>query len=619
MTHPRYPLTLSTLLFVSALQASPTSNDQPVDQNTNLRITTASQTSESIHDTTADISVITSEDIAQNGDQTAAEAISHISGITVTANGGLGQPSTIFVRGQSSGSLLVLLDGMRLNDPSTTDGRANLEHIMTNDIAQIEIIKGGSSSIWGADASAGVINIITKTPKSGIHGTASLEAGSYATRNAHATLSYGDKRLTAQLTAGAVKNDGFSALAPRDAENDGYDNKTVGLKLGYAFDETQRIDLSHYNINAKGDYDDALSMLLANDDYSRYDSEQENSALSYRFGFGDIESTVKAGKGEFARDYYTNSYGEAQNQYRSTIKEASWISGCKYTEGKATLGIEGKEIEGMNNYISSFSSIPSESAYKNRAAFLSNIYHLGDATLIETNLRYDDFDTFDDQATYKIGIKHDHAFMPGFTTKANYYTAFDAPSAYQLANAAMGELLTPSYSEGFDITAGYKELLALTYFHTKTEDAFEYDMSRYGYYNIDGKEKFSGVEIGSSHRLPKYNIVLGANYTSLFDYERYDGTTLSNRAEESFNVYADYYMTGGHHFGITGQYIGDRVDVSTEQTGNYTVWNLHYDMQIKKEFEISVNAKNIFDKEYETVYGYATEGRSIYGKIAYSF
>lgn len=609
-------ITLSLLLSQHLLAQEPMDYEKKVE----LTISTSNQSSEAIKNTTADVVVVTANEIEEHADQTVAQALSRVAGISVASNGGVGQPNSLFVRGQSAGSLLILLDGMRLNDPSSTDGRATLENLMTDNIAQIEVIKGGSSSIWGGNASAGVINIISKkVTQKGLHGNISLNGGSYNTKGANALLSYGSGKLTAQLMASYLNSDSFSALAPRDAENDKYNNKTANFKIGYNFDDNNRVDFTYYWIDAEGDYDDSFSMDLANDSYSHYTSTQENIQLQYQYSNEYFQSTNRASQGTYERDYYTNSYGEAQNQYRSTIKEISSINAYKYNNGKVVLGLEGKDIDGLNNYISDFPSTPSQSIYKNRAVFLSNSYNIANSTLLETNIRYDDFDAFENKTTYKIGVKHNYSLWQGFTTRANYYTSYDAPSAYQLANAAMGELLKPSYSKGFDISANYKELLSVSYFNTKLDNPIDYDMNRFGYYNVGGEEKFSGVEISSQYKLSSLGVILAANFTHLITYESHDTTALSNRAVDVANISADYFTSGGMHFSVTGQYVGDRVDVSSEETGNYSLWNLNFDTTIYKDFKLYINAKNIFDKEYESVYGYATEGRSIYARVTYKF
>ncbi len=593
-----------------------------------ITVTTTNKLPTSIKKTTSNVSVITAETIKEKGYQTVAQAISTVPGITVSHSGGLGQSTSFFVRGADAGKVLVLLDGMRLNDPSTTDGRALLDALTTNNIEQIEIVKGGSSSIWGSNASAGVINIITKEAKSGVHGSVGLSYGSYNTKGAEATLSYKDEKLTAQVLASYLDTDSFSSLAPRDAEEDGYTNKNLNLKFGYTFNENNKLNLSYNVIETETEFDDTFSMTQADDDYSHATSDQSNLALDYLFTLENYSATFHASKGEYDRDYYTTGfYGDGHNVYKATLKEYAFINGYDYTNGKTILGLEYQDIDGFNQY----NNFPeSQSDYTNKAVYLSNIYDINANTLIETNLRYDNYDEFDNKVTYKIGVKHLPHFLQGLSTSANYYTSYDAPSSYQLANTAFGSLLKPSYTEGFDISARYKELLKVTYFNNKVEDSIDYisDPVTYvgGYTNIDGTSKFSGLEIEGEYIFTTYNLILSANYTHLFDYEKEDGSDLPRRAKDTFNTSLSYYTSNDMHFGIDAQYIGDRLDTdggfpvaSDVSTGNYTVWNLNFSTKILTDFDLSIHAKNIFDKEYQSVYSYATAERSAYAKVTYSF
>ncbi len=598
-----------------------------------ITIVSASKTTQSIQNTTSNVTVITADDIEEKGYQTVAQAIDTVAGISVTHSGGLGQQTSFFVRGADSGKVLVLLNGMRLNDPSTTNGTALLDSLTTSNIAQIEIIKGGASSIWGSNASAGVINIITKEAKEGIHGSLALSYGSYNTRGTDADLSYKDKKITAQVLASYLKTDGFSALAPRSAEDDGYTNKNTNIKLGYAFDENNKLNLSYNRIKTDTQFDDSYSTDQGNDDYSNATSDQTNYALDYNFKLNNYSTVFHASKGKYTRNYYTyDAYYDVDNQnvYKAIMKEYSLINAYQYQNGKLILGLEYKDIDGFNQ----FNTYPENQAkYLNKAIFLSNTYDIYENTLLETNLRYDDYDAFDDKATYKIGLKHHLHFLEGFTTSANYYTSYDAPSAYQLANQLSPDvLLKPAYTKGYDISAGYKELFSIGYFNTEVEDGIDWISSFLpdgtyiggGYTNIEGKQKFSGLELQSSYALASLNINLSANYTHLFKYKKEDGSDLIRRAKDTLNATIDYYTDSNTHFGINAQYVGDRIDLdyNTYQdvtTGNYTLWNLNFSTKVIDNIDLTVNAKNIFDKEYQSSYGYATEGRSVYAKIKYSF
>ena len=618
-------MTLKSLSLITAALLL-TTNTHAEETLEPITIVTANKTTQSIQNTTANVTVITAEEMEENGYQTVTQAINTVAGISVTNSGGLGQQTSFFVRGADSGKVLVLLDGMRLNDPSTTNGTAILDSLTTSNIAQIEIIKGGSSSIWGPNASAGVINIITKEANEGVHGTLGLSYGSYNTKGAEAQLSYKDKKLTAQVLASYLDTDGFSALAPRDAEKDGYTNKNHNVKLGYAFNENNTLSLSYNRIKTDTEYDNDRSLDLANDDYSHSTSDQTNVALDYDLKHDNYSAKLHASKGEYDRDYYTTG---AHHLNKATLKEYALINAYAYSNGKAVLGLEYKDIEGLSHYISAWPSLPSESDYTNKAVYISNLYDITDHTLLETNLRYDNYDAFEDKTTYKIGLKHHHDFLEGLSTSANYYTSYDAPSAYQLANQSpTADILKPAYTRGYDISAGYKELFTVTYFDTKVEDGIDYVgvWPDAGYANIEGEQKFSGVELQSSYALPSLNLNLSANYTHLFKYEKEDGSELIRRAKETLNAAVDYYTDTNTHFGINAQYVGDRIDtdggwpVSTDvPTGNYTVWNLNFGTKIIDNIDLTLNARNIFDKEYQSVYGYATEGRSAYAKIKYSF
>ena len=147
----------------------------------------------------------------------------------------------------------------RYNDITGLSG-APFAHLMVGDIAQIEVVKGAQSGIWGADAAAGVINIITKNPENGVHGSAHIEGGSFKTKKYGATLSAKTDNYYINVSHNVVDTDGFTAQAPKGEdidtfEDDAYNNKTTSVKVGYNFNETNKIELAHTLIDAEGDYD----------------------------------------------------------------------------------------------------------------------------------------------------------------------------------------------------------------------------------------------------------------------------------------------------------------------------------------------------------------------------
>ena len=172
-----------------------------------ITISSATKSEEKLKNVTANVDVITAEDIESRKFKTVAEALQTIAGIQVSSSGGIGQQTSLFLRGMDSKKTLVLIDGIRYNDPSGNG--ANFEHLMINDIDRIEVIKGAQSSIWGADASAGVINIITKSSQDGTHGNATIEYGRYNSKTAKANISHKNEKNKCKLSCKLFNSNKF--------------------------------------------------------------------------------------------------------------------------------------------------------------------------------------------------------------------------------------------------------------------------------------------------------------------------------------------------------------------------------------------------------------------------
>ncbi len=615
-------MTIKSLSLITAtlLLTTNTHADETLEP---ITIVSSNKTTQSIKNTTSNVAVITAEEIEENGYQTVAEAISHVPGISITNNGGFGKVTSIFLRGMKTEKILVLLDGVTLNNPSSTDGQAFFEHISLDNIEQIEIIKGGVSSIWGADASAGVINIITKKAKDGIHGNASISYGSYNTKKITSSLSYKKDNLDAIVSASKLKSDGFSATQPRDDESDGYENSSANLKLGYNFNNNHRLTFNYNYIDANTEYDGGSSPLKSNDPIANINTEQKDFSFNHLFTLENYKSILKFTQSRSDRLDRNNAlfFGtlyENSIKYNAKQKEISWINNYKYNAVNIIVGLESKKTEGKYQFNS---YTPTTNTFKDKAIFLSLNKELnsfsGGKTLLEGSIRKDFFDKFDHQISFKLGLKHFHANVDGLTTSVNYYKATDAPNSYQVANALDGRILTPDTTKGYDVSINYKDI-GITYFSNVITNKLAYDFTSYGYINNTGEEKANGIEISASHSFSATDILISSNYTHLFKYEDESAKNLNKRAKDTFNISLDKYTDKNTHYGISAQYIGDREEFG-ESTGNYTLWNLNFSTKITDNLDASIYAQNIFDKDYESTYGYASAGRSVYAKIKYSF
>jgi vitamin B12 transporter len=599
-----HSLLLSVLLMVTA---------HGVEKLEEVEVTSTKST-QSLKETTSSITIITAEQIAAEGYLTVAQALRSIAGVSVASSGGLGQNASLFIRGSDGGKVLVLLDGMRLNDPSTTNGKAFLENLTTTNIEQIEVLKGAASSIWGSNASVGVVNIITKKAKEGVEGSLSVAHGSHKTTTTALNLGYQQDALTLSFQGGYTQSDSFSAQTPREAEADAYENQNSKILLGYKFSDIQEVRLTHYITNNESDYD-----LFAEDSTSTIESDQKQTQLQYRYHMSNGEMRVEASSGRFERTA-RDAYG-GTSRFESDIKELGVYGKFAYQKGKSHVGIEHKEFDGFNHYTSpSFSADPAKAAYTNKALYVANSYHIADATLLETNVRYDDFNTFDGKFTYKVGLKH--TLDNNLYGLANYYTAYDMPSIYQFANQAQGSALTPSYTKGYELAVGYKTLFKVTYFQNRIEDEVIY--LNYSYRNQDEIQTFKGIEVETNYYIERLMLNLHANYTKLWDIDE----TLLRRPEEQINLTFDKSFTEHTHLSLGYNYIGQRYDMafdpvsfvsSSVETGNYSLWHLHYGHSFENGVTLNLHVENLFDEAYSSVYGYSSAGRTWLVNLAYKF
>lgn len=602
---------ISYSLVASFLLA--TTNLFSVENLDKITVTSATKSEQSIKDVTSNIEVITKEEIEERHFSTVAEALNSVSGISVINNGGMGTSTSVFLRGMDTKRVLVLIDGIRYNDVTSVSG-APFEHLIIDDIERIEVVKGAQSGIWGADASAGIINIITNGSKIGTHGNANVEAGSFNTQKYGMNVSHKTDKYYVSGSAHETKTDGYSAfLAKKSSKNygirgnklgledDGYDNFTANLKAGYNINDLNKVEISHTTINADVDTDsataDALSTFKTNDKFSSVSYQNKN----------DFATTdVYVNNSDFHREYY-DSTTKLTTPYDGKVNEYGLKTDIPYLNDKSflVLGSDYKTFEHENSI---------NKQYDNKAIFATNNNKFNDdKTIITESLRKDDYDKFDDKATGKVGIKQ--YIWNELNVSSNYGTAYNVPTLFNLYTPKYGNKdLTPESTKSYDLGAEYKGI-SITYFNTKIDDMIEFDSSvtPNKYNNLLGTSTLKGYELGYKKDIVE-DTFLNVSYTSL-DAKDNKGRDLARRAKDSVKFAVDYYGIAKTHLNLNGEYIGDRYDLVNKtgaETGNYAVFNSVADYEINKTFSTYLKVNNIFDRYYQTIDGYATAERSAY-------
>ena len=609
-----------TLLSLAAT-AAVTSSLFAANQYTleNISVTAAQGTELDQKDVTDSVTVITKEAIAESRVTTIEQALSRLGNLSVSSNGGFGQPTSVFVRGMDSKRTLVLIDGVRYNDVTGLSG-AQYPQIPLANVEQIEIIKGAQSGV----CSAGVINIVTSKAKKGLHASANIEYGSYDTNKASLQASYAADTFDVLMGGSYFGSDGISVAEPTSSsldygkrydelgwEQDAYTNKSFNAKLGWNITKEDRIEASLQVINAYLEYDAAAGVDANNVDdpfgwgASDYFTNIKNRfySLAYRHNGSVNDINLAYNLSTFERDQYggyTGSVSEIKADDKITYMENSFL-----------------RIGGSHQLFAQKKSAGADldKRYSALSAFASNYNKLnlfGDLnTIITESVRYDSYDEFDDKVTGKIGLKQ-YLYSDIFFS-ANIGTGYNVPTLYQLYDGWAGNLgLTPESTLSYEVTLG-NEMFWVTGFHNKVTDLIDYDFATFAFSNIEGDSTLKGVEAGYQDYF--FDAVGTKVLYTYLNAENADGQTLARRPQYQFDAAITYYATERFDLGVNALHVGtryDSVDKTGAQTGEYVIVNFVSNVKVNDFITVYGKVDNITDKYYQSVDGYATPGRSLY-------
>ena len=582
--------------------------------------------------------IISEEDIRKTGKETVSEVLRGVSGVTVMQSSPFGGLTDIYLRGSKPGHTLVMIDGVELNDPMVTDRSFDFAHLTTDNLERIEVVRGPQSTLYGSDAIGGIINIITKKGKGKPKLEISSEGGSHNTFQESLGLSGSNQNLDYSFSVSRLDSDGISQ-ARDGTEKDGYENTVISTRLGYKVFDNAVVNLILRYTDAETDLDDYDYITDAYVDDPNYTAW--NRSFISRLEFNQAINSWWDHKLSFsyndARRKYRNENDnvglpEWVGWYKGDNKKFEWQHNFYLIEwDKITGGFEYEEERGSS--YSEFGGWPSKFDRKtvnNKGYYLQNQLKLWDSLFITPGLRIDDHQLFGAETTYKLSSAY-FIKLIGTRLKANWGTGFKAPSLYQLystedyGGGPIGDPnLKPDKSKSFDF--GFEQNLfddritfGLTYFHNDFKNMVDYDMVASKYKNI-GRAQTKGFEIESSFK-PIEDLKIGINYTYTNTKDKETGKKLVRRPKNQLGLSINWSFLEKGNINLTTNYVGHRWDsaINTNKTKSYTKIDLSTSYCLTNNFQIFARIENLFDKSYEEVRGYATQGRSFYAGVKATF
>ncbi|AJY71828.1 hypothetical protein RW64_01460 [Geobacter sulfurreducens] len=611
-------------------------------------VVTANRVDTPTNEVGSSITVITAREIEQRKSVTLLDVLRTVPGLDVVQQGGMGGTASVFMRGANSEHTLVLLDGIELNDPSSTGAGFDFANLPTANIDRVEILRGPQSTLYGSHAMGGVINIITKKGQGKPTGFLSAEGGSYYTAIEKGGISGGTNLYNYSLGVTRRDTAGFSTAGRKygNTENDGDQNTSVNTRLGITPTENLSVDLFFNYLKSRTDLDNNGG---AGGDDPNY--VQKSEQYSFR-AQGDLalfehrwEQRLGVSLNDLSRDF-TNGTDPAhpsdssRGSYHGQDVKIDWQHTLHLHETNSlTLGIERKEENAKSDYNSESAFGPYSSTFSEKYAHTTGFYlqdqiRLWDSWFTTLGVRLDDHSRFGTQATYRFTTSYlikqsDTRF------KGSYGTGFKSPSLYQLYSEYGDTGLNPEKSTGWDIGVeqalfGKKMVLGATYFRNDFENLIDFvsiATAPYGQYQNIGKARTQGAEVTATLR-PLDELTLKLGYTYTWAEDLTNGQELLRRPKNKASLDANYRFLKDANVNLGVVYVGSRIDkvfdpvtyASSRVTmKDYVVVNLAASYDITKNLQLFGRVDNLLDRNYEEVTGYGTAGISAYGGVKVSF
>ena len=553
------------------------------------------------------------------------DALKTLPGIAVATRGPVGSQTSVFIRGGNSSQTLVLIDGVRINDPSSPNAAFDFGALLTGNIGRVEVLRGPNSVIWGSQAIGGVVNVQSLTPTENLAARAGLEYGYADSLRASANLSGTSGIVEGSFGGTFYRTDGISALAG-GTEKDGFENWSANGRLKVNLAENVALDVRGYYNRGTIEYDSPFGAganalpVSRNRQFVGYvgalfalaDGRFRNR-LSYArtditrigtdpvvFSFNNFDV-----KGSIDRFEYHGSFDIADT--------ATLVFGAEHERTFASTSFEGAPADRARNQVTS--------------GFGQVIVRPFKGLTLTGGVRHDDYSDYGGQTTLGGNI----AYTPndGSTVvRATYGEGFRAPTLSEGQPPFGNPNLKPETARNFDLGIEHKFLqgkaqVTATYFNRKSTDLIAFSFTTFQSENID-RVNSEGVELGFAVQ-PTDRLDIQANYTLTNAINRSAGANFGNRLalrpQHAGSFTVDWQTPWRLKLGATLLLAGDSFDnaSNTVRLDGYSLAHLRAAFPVSDRFELYGRVENLFDTDYVQVAGYNSYGRNAHVGVRATF
>ncbi len=589
-------------------------------------VVTPTRTEAPLEEVGSAVSVITREQIEHSQARSIVEALHNVPGLSVVQSGRPGGQASVFLRGLNSNQTLFLIDGARIGNPLA--GLVTLSNFTSDQIERIEIVRGPQSTLYGADALGGVINIITRKGAGPPTGSATLEGGTHNSFRQAGEISGATSKFSGALSISHLDTDNIGV-------NDDFRNLTAAGSVTYRPLEALMLGATIRYTNAETGVPGPVAVRPANPT-----ERLQDESLFVRLG---IEVTVSRRwqQSLFVSENHEELFDRGNpfglSDSRSDTIQIGWQHIVKLSaKNTLTAGLDWYENRGSYETVG---AIPFDESVDNIAGYLQDQVTLFDRLSLTGGARFDDNSRFGSRFTYRgAGVwRFDET---GTRIKASVGTGFKAPSLNDLflsfpseppfASFVANPELKPEKSLGWDAgfeqdLFGKKVTIEARYFENDVRDliTFAFVAPNFTQTNVQ-RARTRGLEVAVTAR-PLPELTLWASYTWLAEARNLSTQSrLLRRPEQTGSLGANYHFLGRFNVNTDATLVGVRDDIdpvsfATVRNGGYVKWDVAVSADITRNLQLFGRVENLLDERYEEARGFPALGRVFWGGIKAKF
>lgn len=557
------------------------------------------------------ITLIEQDDIDRLQPSTIADLLAQTSGVTVSNTGPIGGFSAVRIRGAEGEQTLALIDGIRVNDPSSPGGGFDFGNLLVGNIERVEVLRGPNSVPWGSQAIGGVVNIVTQRPSENFAGLARAEYGSNDRANFVGNVSAKTGPIGFSLGGGYFRDDGISAAAV-GTEPDGYRQYAANGRLEVALGDNASIDLRSYYAGSRAEADGFPPPFFGLADTLEYSTTQQLTGYAgFNLALGQLKNRLAFTLSDINRDNFASPTATTPDFLARGRNERFEYQG----DWQASDAI--RAVFGAEHERSSFSDGFSFEKTRYTGAYAQAIITPVEPVTLTAGGRIDDYQTYGSKATFSANAvwrAGDNSII-----RAAYGEGFKAPTLFQLFSAFGDPTLQPEEAKSYELGVEQAVIdgrlrIGATVYQRRISNLIDFDLATFTYKNIR-RAKARGFEAFIEMR-PNDRLTIAANYSYTDSKTRLtSATTFTRRIRvpvHSLNLSADWSPIDRLRLGADVRLASDSLDgfEGSTRLDGYALLRIRAAFELNEAIELYSRIENAGKADYQTVAGYNAYGRN---------